>query len=157
MFALIDYASRRVWCWFCKHKDDAFHHIKHFLEIEVTRARAANRDLGTVTLVTDGGELHSIKAAKVCATYNVVQQFTCYNTPENNAIMERVWRTIAEMAIAMLVWTRVYLKPFGRRPGDTLYTFITECHRFASPPITGRGCALTISITVLIGLLVSNI
>ena len=33
----------------------------------------------------------------------MLQQFTCYNTPENNAIMERVWRTIAEMAIAMLV------------------------------------------------------
>jgi hypothetical protein len=103
MFCLIDYASKRVWCWFCKHKDEAFYFIKYFFELELTRARASNSDLGTVTLVTDGGELHSKNAAKVCAIHNVLQQFTCYNTPENNSIMERVWRTIAEMAIAMLV------------------------------------------------------
>ena len=103
MFCIIDYASKRVWCYFCKHKDQAFDFIKHFFEIELIRARAANRELGLVTLVTDGGELHSNKAAKVCARYNVTQQFTCYNTPENNSIMERIWRTLAEMAIAMLV------------------------------------------------------
>jgi hypothetical protein len=76
--------------------------IKHFLEIELVRVRAANRELGVAILVADGGELHSKNAEKLCAIHNVIQKFTCYNTPENNAIIERVWRTIAEMAIAML-------------------------------------------------------
>ena len=35
--------------------------------------------------------------------YNIVQQYTPYNTPELNAIIERVWRTLMEMATAMLL------------------------------------------------------
>ena len=66
------------------------------------RARVANRELGITTLVTDGGELRSNNAAALCAKYNVIQKFTCYNTPENNDINERIWRTIAEMTIATL-------------------------------------------------------
>ena len=30
MFCIIDYASKRIWCYFCKHKDQAFDFIKHF-------------------------------------------------------------------------------------------------------------------------------
>ena len=38
MFCLIDHASRHVWCWFCKRKDEAFYFIKYFFELELTRA-----------------------------------------------------------------------------------------------------------------------
>ena len=38
MFAIIDYNSRRVWCYFITSKDHAFAMIKHFLEIELVKA-----------------------------------------------------------------------------------------------------------------------
>ena len=46
MFAIIDYSTRRVWCYFIKPKDEAFAMIKHFFEMKLIRVRAANRELG---------------------------------------------------------------------------------------------------------------
>ena len=37
------------------------------------------------------------------AQYAIKQVFTSYNTPEQNALMERVWRTLGEMATCMLL------------------------------------------------------
>ena len=53
--------------------------------------------------LSSGEELHSNNAASLCGKYNVLQKFTCYNTPENNAIIKSIWRTTAKTVIAMLV------------------------------------------------------
>ena len=76
--------------------------ITHLFEIELVRARVANQKLGITILVTDGGELHSNNAPSLCAKCNILQKFTCCNTPENNVIIKKIWRTIAEMAISIL-------------------------------------------------------
>ena len=87
MPAIIDFASRRVWCYFIRTKDEAFSIIKHFFQIELIRVRAANR---INILVSDGGELHSNNSSSLWAKYNVLQKFTSYNTPENNSIVEKM-------------------------------------------------------------------
>ena len=102
VFALIDYKSRRVWQYFISHKDAAYDCIKDFIDTEIERLLYRFKDLGVITLISDGGELHSNKAARFCAKYNVTQGFTCTNTPENNQFIERVWGTLADMTTCML-------------------------------------------------------
>ena len=65
--------------------------------------RAADPSLGQITLVSDGGESKSDVMSKLCSSYNVAQQFTCYDTPEHNSFIERVWRTIGDTSTAMLL------------------------------------------------------
>ena len=40
---------------------------------------------------------------KILAQHAIKQVFTSYNTPEQNAVIERVWRTLGEMATCMLL------------------------------------------------------
>jgi len=102
IFGLIDYKSRRLWQYFIDSKDKAFDCLNDFFTFEVNRLRKKYSDLGVISLIADGGELHSLKTRRLCALYDVSQGFTCTNTPENNAIIERVWRTVDEMACCML-------------------------------------------------------
>ena len=68
----------------------------------------------------------------------VVQQFLCYNTPENNSIMERIQRAIAGTALAMLVDSRLPERFWE----DMRFISMTEYHLYMSPPMIVPGCHL---------------
>ena len=51
----------------------------------------------------DLGENNSDKMRKLKLSYNKVQQYIPYNTSELNAIIERLWRILMEIATAMLL------------------------------------------------------
>ena len=60
-------------------------------------------EIGQVILVGDSGEAKSNKMKVLLAQKAIKQVFTSYNTPEQNAIMDRVWRTLGELATCMLL------------------------------------------------------
>ena len=103
MFGIIEYNSRYVWPFFGKNKSDVYAIFKYWLENEFTQIRALNSQLGQVTLVGDSGEAKSDNMRKILAQHAIKQVFTSYNTPEQNAVIERVWRTLGEMATCMLL------------------------------------------------------
>ena len=73
------------------------------MDTEFTQLRSLNTEIGQVTLVGDSSEAKSKMMKSLLAQYAIKQVFTSYNTPEKNALMERVWRTLGEMATRMLL------------------------------------------------------
>ena len=102
IYGIIEYNSKRVWL-FCRNNKKVFTCIKDFLASEIVRLRAANPSLGPITFVMDNGETKSIDIENLMKQYNILQVYTTYNTPEYNAIMERFWRTLSQMATAILL------------------------------------------------------
>ena len=80
-----------------------FNSYRDFLDKEIVRLRAADTSLGVVTFVMDNGESKSEAIDNLMRSYNILQRYTTYNTPEYNAIIERFWRTLNEMATALLL------------------------------------------------------
>ena len=89
------------------------------MDNEFSQLRSLNPEIGQVTLVGDSGEAKSKHMKILLASYAIKQIFTSYNTPEQNAIMERVWRTLGEMATCMLLDAELpetfflHLQPFA--------------------------------------------
>ena len=60
-------------------------------------------DLQHIFLNTDMGECTSHSTIAYLKSVGVELSTTCPYTPEQNMVIERVWRTIGESAIAMLL------------------------------------------------------
>jgi hypothetical protein len=102
MMGIIEYSSRYVWPFFGQHKSDCYQFFQHWLDNDFTQLRGVYKDLGQVILVADQGESKSDKLRVLLAKHGIKQVFTSANTPEQNALIERVWRTLGEMATCML-------------------------------------------------------
>ena len=102
-FGIIEYNSRYVWSYFGTRKDQVYAIFQYWLDTEFTQLRSLNPEIGQVTLVGDSGEAKSKNMKSLLVNYAIKQIFTSYNTPEQNALMERVWRTLGEMATCMLL------------------------------------------------------
>ena len=102
VYGIIEYKSKHVWL-FCRKNKKVSSCIESFLVDEIVRLRASNPELGIITFVMDNGESKSTIIEHMMLSYNIVQQYTTYNTPEYNALIERFWRTIVEMATAILL------------------------------------------------------
>ena len=102
VYGIIEYKSKHVWL-FCPINKKVSSCIESFLVDEIVRLRASNPELGIITFVMDNGESKSTIIERMMLRYNIVQKYTSYNTPEYNALIERFWRTIVEMATAILL------------------------------------------------------
>ena len=92
-----------IWPFFGKTKDAVYPIFQSWLDEKFAQLRALNPDIGKVILVGDSGEAKSNKMKVLLAQKAIKQVFTSFNTPEQNTIMERVWRTLGEMATCMLL------------------------------------------------------
>ena len=77
--------------------------MQEFIDTVIARVRASDPTLGLISIVADSGESRSNKMERLLAKYNMEPLYTNYNTPEVNSVIERVWRTIQEMATSMLL------------------------------------------------------
>ena len=102
VYGIIEIRSKHAWLFFRKNKNVSSC-IDSFLNEEIICLRADNPNLGIITFVMDNGETKSAIIEKLMLSYNIVQQYTTYNTPEYNAIIKRFWRTLVEMATAILL------------------------------------------------------
>ena len=91
--------------FYIKRKSDVGECIRVWYEtyIKALRLSAAPGDFTFIYLNTDMGESTSHKIIDFLKTVGVELQTTCPHTPEQNMVIERLWRTIGESAIAMLL------------------------------------------------------
>jgi hypothetical protein len=80
--------------------------------------------------MTDLGEAHSKKAIALCAKYGIVKQATAGYTPDHNAFVERLFRTVGEMSQCQLAQfgMKGELWEDSRSHATFLYTRVPPSH-----------------------------
>jgi len=94
----IDDASRKVWVYFLKTKDQVFNHFKLFhtmVERETGKKLKCLRS-------DNGGEYTSKEFDAYCGRYGIRHEKTVPRTPQHNGVAERMNRTIMERMSSML-------------------------------------------------------
>jgi len=77
-----------------------------------------NVNMGVITIISDQGEFNSNAIKVFCEQRGLRHITTCAYTPEQNAVIERAWRTISEAAIALLT-TANLSEPYWELARDT--------------------------------------
>ena len=105
VFGIIEARTRYLIQFYIKKKSDVETCIRSWYEhyIKGLRETSKNDDLNHIFLNTDMGESTSHKIIDYLSGVGIILSTTCPHTPEQNMVIERVWRTIGESAIAMLL------------------------------------------------------
>ena len=77
--------------------------IRDRINTYIKPLRAAYPDMGMIFVHTDNGEFNSKEIHDYLLVHGVYSMLTCPYTPQHNAVIERIWRTITEAAIALLL------------------------------------------------------
>ena len=94
----IDDATRRVWAYAIKTKDETFACFKRFL----SRAEAQSGKKLKALRTDNGGEYIANDFKQFCAERGIKREFTAPYTPAQNGVAERMNRTIQERVMSML-------------------------------------------------------
>ena len=103
VFGVIESKSRFLIQYFMKNKDDVKDVAKQWINTYIRPLRAAYPNLGMIFVHTDDGEFNSKDIYEFLLRHGVYSMLTCPYTPEHNAVIERIWRTIIEAAFAMML------------------------------------------------------
>ncbi|KAM1753555.1 hypothetical protein ACFX12_006125 [Malus domestica] len=98
MVTFIDDFSRYVWVFFMKDKSDTFSKFKEFRESAEGEVGKKIRCLHT----DNGGEYSSSEFSQYLRGCRIRHQYTCANTPQQNGVVERKNRHLAEVCRSML-------------------------------------------------------
>jgi len=94
----IDDFSRMVWLGLMKHKDEAFKKFKSFKALAESKS-----DHKIKCLRSDrGGEFTSNEFFDFCEEHGIRMEFSTARTPQQNGVVERMNKTVQQMARAML-------------------------------------------------------
>src|SRR3984885_12829257 len=98
LILFIDDFSRFVWLGLMKHKDEAFEKFKSF------KALVENESGHKIKCLRSdrGGEFTSNEFFDFCEEHGIRREFSTARTPQQNGVVERMNRTIQQMARAML-------------------------------------------------------
>ena len=103
--ALIDSFSNLAYEYYLKDKSasSVYKHLQSFIHNVLVPKRSIDRELGYIYIMSDcGSEFDNNDIKKLCLENGIIQNFSCPYTPETHGKIERLWRTISEMARAML-------------------------------------------------------
>ncbi|KAL4346422.1 hypothetical protein GQ457_17G024800 [Hibiscus cannabinus] len=103
----IDDASRKVWVYFLRTKDQVFDYFKLF---HVMVERETGKKLKCLRS-DNGGEYSSKQFNAYCRSYGIRHEKTVPRTPQHNGVAERMNRTIMERVRSMLSMAKLP-KPF---------------------------------------------
>jgi hypothetical protein len=104
VFGIIELKSRYLVQYYIKRKSEVGNCLKNWYEKYVMALRNLYKEeLLHIFLNTDMGESTSNAVIHYLAGVGVQLTSTCPHTPEQNMVIERVWRSIGESAIAMLL------------------------------------------------------
>ncbi|CAH9144261.1 unnamed protein product [Cuscuta epithymum] len=123
----IDDASRKVWAYCLKSKDQVFDRFKLFhamVERETGKKLKCLRS-------DNGGEYTSREFSAYCAAYGIRHEKTVPRTPQHNGVAERINRTIMEKVRYMLSMAKLP-KPFW---GEAVLTACYLINRSPSVPL----------------------
>ena len=90
--------SRKVWCYFIKHKNEVF---DVFLEWKKMIEKKTGRSIKTLR-IDNGLEFVDNKFLQYCASEGIVRHKTCAGRPQRNGVAERMNKTLLERAQYML-------------------------------------------------------
>jgi transposase InsO family protein len=98
LILFIDDFSRFVWLGLMKHKDEAFEKFKSF------KALVENESGHKIKCLRSdrGGEFTSNEFFDFCEEHGIRREFSTARTPQQNGVVERMNRTVQQMARAML-------------------------------------------------------
>ena len=104
VFGIIEAKTRFLMQFYIKKKSDVGKCIVSWYEtyIQALRISAKGDEQTHIFLNTDMGESTSNNIIDYLSSKGVTLSTTCPHTPEQNMVIERVWRTIGESAKAML-------------------------------------------------------
>ncbi|KAE8663053.1 hypothetical protein F3Y22_tig00113123pilonHSYRG00166 [Hibiscus syriacus] len=125
MVTFIDDFSRYVWVFFMKEKSDTFSKFKEFRD-------SAEGEVGKkiCCLRTDnGGEYRSNEFSQYLRECRIRHQYTCANTPQQNGVVERKNRHLAEICRSMLHAKNVS----GRFSAEAMRTAAFVINRLPQP------------------------
>ena len=105
VFGIIESKTRLLIQFYIKKKSDVEACLRSWYEKHIKALRLSDMkgELTHIFLNTDMGECTSHKIIDYLATIGIELKTTCPHTPEQNMVIERVWRTIGESAIAMML------------------------------------------------------
>ena len=96
--------SRRCFIHYAERKSEVFHIFSELFYPNVMKPTFVSHGYqGVMTVVSDNGEFKSNAMREFCLSVGVKQNFTCPYTPEHNAPIERLFRTLDMMTNAMMV------------------------------------------------------
>ena len=131
-FGFIDRHSRKLFTYYTSNKDSqtTINVLITWFKNVIVPIRASNPSVTKIFLHSDLGELNS-DAVKNCALqHGIYLTFTSSYTPELNSIIERVWRTITESSVAMLIHAKLseFYWQFARQTAVYIYNAIPGAH-----------------------------
>ena len=85
---------------------------------------------GYMTVISDNGEFTSNNMKEFCANNGIRQHFTCLYTPEHNAPIERLFRTLDMMCNAMMI---------EKNLNQELWQYVHEASTYLYNRIPSRG------------------
>ena len=99
----IDDYSRLIKVYTLEKKSDALKALQRFIA-EVGQPQEMSLEIKKIGAIRsdNGGEYTSKQFEQFCLNNGIKRELTIPHTPEQNGVAERAWRTIAEMARAML-------------------------------------------------------
>jgi len=105
VFGIIESKTRLLIQYYIKKKSDVEACLRSWYDKHIKALRLSDKksELTHIFLNTDMGECTSHKIIDLLASLGIELKTTCPHTPEQNMVIERVWRTIGESAIAMML------------------------------------------------------
>ena len=131
MLILIDDYSRKVWCYFNKHKYvfDVFVDWKTMIEKKTGKS--------IKTLRTDNGlEFVDKKFLQYCTKEGIVRHRTCVGRPQQNGVAERMNKTLLERARSMIAQAKLSKRFWAEAVSTACYLVNRSPHtalNFKSP------------------------
>ena len=136
-YGFIDKYSRKLFTYYTTNKDDntTVEVFKTWYKNVIVPLRAADSTFTKVFVHSDLGELSSQAAKDFATEHGIYLTYTAAYTPELNSIIERVWRTITDSAVAMLLHARLSESywQFARQTAVYIYNAIPGAHPETQP------------------------
>ena len=131
-YGFIDLYSRKLFTFYTSNKDSlsTLAVITKWLNEIIVPARASTPSLTKVFLHSDLGELCADIIKNFCLTNGIYLSFTAAYTPELNSIIERVWRTITDSSVSMLIYSKLseFFWQYARQTAVFIYNAIPGSH-----------------------------
>ena len=106
VFGIIEGKTRLLIQYYLKEKSEVHKCLRNWYQEYIVPLRLTQSDQETLRHIfinTDMGESASNATISFLKSVGIELTTTCPHTPEQNMVIERVWRTIGESAIAMLL------------------------------------------------------
>jgi len=142
VFGIIESKTRLLIQYYIKKKSDVVACLRSWYDKHIKALRFSDKksELTHIFLNTDMGECTSHKIIDLLATLGIELKSTCHHTPEQNMVIERVWKTIGESAIAMMLTSNMsetYLEE-ARKTACHVYNRSPGAHRMSNTMVFGH-------------------